>query len=370
MIPLIDLATQQSRLRDKIEAGIARVLAHGKYILGPEVTELEERLAAYTGATYCISCANGTDALQIALMALGVGPGDEIITPGFSYIATAEAAVVLGARAVYVDIDAVTYNLDPAQLEAAITPKTKAIIPVSLYGQAADYDTINAIAQKHGIPVIEDGAQSFGASYKGRKSGNLTTIGCTSFFPSKPLGCYGDGGAIFTSDAKLANVLRQVARHGQDRRYHHIRVGVNSRLDTIQAAVLLAKLEILDDEIAGRDAVAARYSAAFSTSDAVIAPQIVEGRQSAWAQYTVRVRGRDAVQSTLNVAGIATAVHYPLALNHQPAVASDAHLPRGDEAAAEVLSLPISSYLPKDDQALIIETLIAAAQLDTPNTRG
>ena len=370
MIPVIDLATQQSRVCDKIEAGIARVLAHGKYILGPEVTELEERLAEYTGATYCISCANGTDALQIALMALGVGPGDEIITPGFSYIATAEAAVVLGARAVYVDIDAATYNLDPAQLEAEITPKTKAIIPVSLYGQAADYDAINAIAQKHGIPVIEDGAQSFGASYNGRKSGNLTTIGCTSFFPSKPLGCYGDGGAIFTSDAELATVLRQVARHGQDRRYHHIRVGVNSRLDTIQAAVLLAKLDILDDEIAGRDAVAARYSAAFSANDAVITPQIVEGRESAWAQYTVRVKDRDAVQSALTTAGIATAVHYPLALNRQPAVASDAHLPRGDKAATEVLSLPISPYLTADDQAHIIETLSAAAQADTASMRG
>ena len=370
MIPVIDLATQQSRVRDKIEAGINRVLAHGKYILGPEVTELEERLAEYTGAAYCISCANGTDALQIALMALGVGPGDEIITPGFSYIATAEAPAVLGARAVYVDIDADTYNLDPAQLEAAITPKTKAIIPVSLYGQAADYDTINAIARKYDIPVIEDGAQSFGASYNGRKSCNLTTIGCTSFFPSKPLGCYGDGGAIFTNDAQLATIIRQVARHGQDRRYHHIRVGVNSRLDTIQAAVLLAKLEILDDEIAGRDAVAARYSAAFSECDAVIAPPIVEGRRSAWAQYTIRVRNRDAVQSALKVAGIATAVHYPLALNRQPAVASDADLPRGDKAAAEVLSLPLSPYLPKSDQALIIETLIAAAQLDTESTRG
>ena len=370
MIPVIDLATQQERVRDKIEAGIARVLVHGKYILGPEVTELEERLAEYTGATHCISCANGTDALQIALMALGVGLGDEVITPGFSYIATAEAAVLLGARVVYVDIDAVTYNLDPLQLEAAITPKTKAIIPVSLYGQAADYDTINAIAQKHGIPVIEDGAQSFGASYNGRKSCNLTTIGCTSFFPSKPLGCYGDGGAIFTSDADLATILRQVARHGQDRRYHHIRVGVNSRLDTIQAAVLLAKLDILDDEIAGRDAVAARYSAAFSANDAVIAPYIVNGRRSAWAQYTVRVKDRDAVQSALTAAGTATAVHYPLALNRQPAVASDAHLPRGDKAATEVLSLPISPYLTADDQAHIIETLSAAAQADTAIMRG
>ncbi|MBF9055287.1 aminotransferase class I/II-fold pyridoxal phosphate-dependent enzyme [Rhodobacterales bacterium HKCCA1065] len=361
MIPVIDLAAQQERVRDKIDAGIARVLAHGKYIMGPEVAELEERLAEYSGATYCISCANGTDALQIALMALGVGPGDEVITPSFSYVATAEAAVVLGARPVYVDIDEMTFNLDPGLLEAAITPQTKAIIPVSLYGQAADYDTINAIAEKHGIPVIEDGAQSFGASYNGRKSGNLTTISCTSFFPSKPLGCYGDGGAIFTSEPELATVLRQVARHGQDRRYHHIRVGVNSRLDTLQAAVLLAKLDILDDEIAGRDAVAARYSAAFSASNAVIAPHIVEGRHSAWAQYTVRVKDRDAVQSALSAAGIATAVHYPLALNRQPAVASNAHVPVGDKAATEVLSLPISPYLTASDQTHIINTLSAAA---------
>ena len=200
MIPFIDLAAQQDRLRSEIEAGIANVLSHGKYIMGPEVGELEEKLVDYTGAKYCISCANGTDALQIALMALGVGQGDEVITPGFSYIATAETVALLGAHPVYVDIDPVSYNLDPAQLEAAITPKTRAIIPVSLYGQCADFDTINAIADKHGLPVIEDGAQSFGGSYKGRKSGNLSTIACTSFFPSKPLGCYGDGGAIFTSD--------------------------------------------------------------------------------------------------------------------------------------------------------------------------
>ena len=370
MIPVIDLATQQERVRDKIQASIARVLVHGKYILGPEVTELEERLAEYTGATHCISCANGTDALQIALMALGVGPGDEVVTPGFSYIATAEAAAVLGALPVYVDIDEATFNLDPSLLEAAITPRTKAIIPVSLYGQAADYDTINAIAEKYGIPVIEDGAQSFGARYNGRKSGNLTTIGCTSFFPSKPLGCYGDGGAIFTSDPELATVMRQVARHGQDRRYHHIRIGVNSRLDTIQAAVLLAKLDILDDEIAGRDAVAARYRAAFSATNSVTAPSIVEGRRSAWAQYTVRVKDRDAVQSELSAAGIATAIHYPLALNRQPAVASGAHVPRGDKAATEVLSLPISPYLTPDEQAHIIETLSAAAQVDTASMRG
>ena len=252
MIEFCDLKAQQARIKDKIDAGIQRVLAHGQYILGPEVAELEEKLAAFVGAKHCITCANGTAALQIAQMAVGVAHGDEVITPGFTYIATAETVAVLGSKPVYVDIDPRTYNLDPALLEAAITPKTKAIIPVSLYGQCADFDTINAIAARHGIPVIEDAAQSFGASYKGRMSCNLSTIACTSFFPSKPLGCYGDGGAIFTNNNELAKVIRQIARHGQDRRYHHIRVGVNSRLYTLQAAILLPKLEILADEIQRR----------------------------------------------------------------------------------------------------------------------
>ena len=238
MIEFIDLKAQQALIREKIDAGIQRVLEHGQYILGPEVSELEEKLAAFVGAKYCISVANGTDALQIAQMAVGIGPGDEVITPGFTYIATAESVALLGAKPVYVDVCPRSYNLDPALLEAAITPRTKAIIPVSLYGQCADFDAINAIAAKHAITVIEDAAQSFGASYKGKRSCNLSTIACTSFFPSKPLGCYGDGGAIFTNDHELAKVLRQIARHGQDRRYHHIRVGVNSRLDTLQADIL------------------------------------------------------------------------------------------------------------------------------------
>ncbi|TDR34871.1 DegT/DnrJ/EryC1/StrS family aminotransferase [Aquamicrobium defluvii] len=357
MIPFVDLAAQQDRLRDRIEAGIARVLAHGQYILGPEVDELEEKLAAYTGAAHCISCANGTDALQIALMALGVGPGDEVITPGFSYIATAEAALLLGAKVIYVDIEPATYNLDPALLEAAITPRTRAIIPVSLYGQPADFDTINAIAGRHGIPVIEDGAQSFGATYKGRKSCNLTTIGCTSFFPSKPLGCYGDGGAIFTSDPELARVIRQIARHGQEKRYYHVRVGVNSRLDTLQAAILLPKLEILDEEIAARQQVAARYDAGLAELD-VTPPRIMSGHISAWAQYTVRVPERSRVQTTLKGAGIPTAIHYPLPLNRQPAAAdSAAHLPVGDRAADEVLSLPMHPYLEAETCGRVLDAL-------------
>ncbi|MCW8843308.1 MAG: DegT/DnrJ/EryC1/StrS family aminotransferase [Rhodobacteraceae bacterium] len=358
MIPFVDLAAQQDRLRTEIDTGIARVLAHGKYILGPEVGELEERLADYCGARHCITVANGTDALQIALMALGVGPGDEVITPGFSYIATAEAVVVLGAKPVYVDIDPTTFNLDPAPLKAAISPRTKAIIPVSLYGQAADYDTINAIAERNGIAVIEDGAQSFGATYKGRKSGNLTTIGCTSFFPSKPLGCYGDGGAIFTSDPELGKAIRQIARHGQEKRYYHVRVGVNSRLDTLQAAILLPKLAILDDEIAARQRVADVYTSALGTKNAITTPTIADGNTSAWAQYTLRVPDREAVQHALSEAGIPTAVHYPLPLNRQPAVAdTTAHLPHGDKAAQEVISLPMHPYMSEQDQDRVVTAL-------------
>lgn len=354
----IDLKAQYQRLKADIDAGIARVLAHGQYILGPEVAELEEKLAAYVGAKHCISVANGTDALQIAQMAFGIGPGDEVITPGFTYIATAETVAVLGAKPVYVDIDPRTYNLDPAKLEAAITPRTKAIIPVSLYGQCADFDAINAIAAKHGIPVIEDAAQSFGATYKGRKSCNLTTVACTSFFPSKPLGCYGDGGAIFTNDDELAVVLRQIARHGQDRRYHHVRVGVNSRLDTIQAAVLLPKLDILDDEIVARQSVAARYSQLLSGSSIGL-PFIEPHSESVFGQYTVRVAGRERIQEHLGMLGVPTAVHYPIPLNKQPAVADLlAVLPVGDIAAREVISLPMHPYLTRSDQEHVAESLL------------
>lgn len=353
----VDLKTQQARIKGQIETRIARVLAHGQYILGPEVAELEEALAAYTGAKHCITCANGTDAIQIALMALGVGPGDEVITPGFTYIATAEAAAVLGAKPVYVDINPRTYNLDPTLLEAAITPRTKAIIPVSLYGQCADYDAINAIAAKRRLPVIEDAAQSFGATYKGRKSCNLTTIATTSFFPSKPLGAYGDGGAIFTRDNELAKTMRQIARHGQERRYHHVRVGMNSRLDTLQAAILLPKLNILDDELASRQKVARTYASMLAgarTQPAYVEPH----NTSAWAQYTVRVNDRANVQSVLNEGGVPTAVHYPLPLNKQPAVADpNAKLPHGDLAAEEVISLPMHPYLSPADIATVVERL-------------
>ena len=374
----IDLAAQQARIKEQIDANIQNVLAHGQYILGPEVAELEERLAAFCGAKYCISVANGTDALQIAQMSLGIGPGDEVITPGFTYIATAETVALLGAKPVYVDINPRTYNLDPNQLEAAITPRTKAIIPVSLYGQCADFDAINAIASKQGIPVIEDAAQSFGASYKGKKSGNLSTIACTSFFPSKPLGCYGDGGAIFTNDDELAKVMRQIARHGQDRRYHHIRVGVNSRLDTLQAAILLPKLEIFAEEIALRNQVAQKYQELLATEPTkknisdfsvnsvdsvanakIITPFVEEHNISAWAQYTVRVKNRDQVQQQLKEAGIPTAVHYPIPLNKQPAVAdSSVRLPVGDAVAERVMSLPMHPYMTQEEQQRVVSALI------------
>jgi UDP-2-acetamido-2-deoxy-ribo-hexuluronate aminotransferase len=354
----IDLAAQQARIKDKIDANIQKVLAHGQYILGPEVTELEEKLAAFTGAKHCITVANGTDALQIAQMAFGIGPGDEVITPGFTYIATAETVALLGAKPVYVDVCPKTYNLDPTKLEAAITSKTKAIIPVSLYGQCADFDTINAIANKYGIPVIEDAAQSFGASYKGKKSCNLTTVACTSFFPSKPLGCYGDGGAIFTNDDELAIVLRQIARHGQDRRYHHIRVGVNSRLDTLQAAILLPKLEILAEEIELRNKMAQTYTQQLNKAGITTTPFIEEHNISAWAQYTVRVKNRDVVQKKLQEVGIPSAVHYPIPLNKQPAVAdAAASLPVGDQVAEQVMSLPMHPYMTASDIEKVVQAI-------------
>ncbi len=363
MIEFIDLKAQQARIKDKIDAGIQRVLAHGQYILGPEVAELEEKLAAFTGAKYCITCANGTDALQIAQMALGIGPGDEVITPGFTYIATAETVALLGAKPVYVDIDPHTYNLDPKLLEAAITPRTKAIIPVSLYGQCADFDAINAIAAKYEIPVIEDAAQSFGATYKGKRSCNLTTIACTSFFPSKPLGCYGDGGAIFTNDDELAIVLRQIARHGQDRRYHHIRVGVNSRLDTLQAAILLPKLEIFLEEIALRQEIARKYNTALAASEVCKTPFVEVHNNSVFAQYTILVSMREKIQAHLNSRGIPTAVHYPIPLNKQPAVADIyVNLPVGDAVAKQVISLPMHAYMCDADVENIANAFLGWAE--------
>ncbi len=348
----IDLKTQQDLLRPQLEKNMHAVLHHGRYIMGREVEALEERLAEYVNVQHAIGVASGTDALLIALMALGVGSGDEVITTPFSFIATAETIALLGARPVFVDIDPKTYNLDPSLLEAAVTEKTKAIMPVSLYGQCADYDAINAIAEKHGLPVIEDGCQSFGATYKGRKSCGLTTIGCTSFFPSKPLGCYGDGGACFTNDDDLAKAMREIRVHGQDRRYHHPRIGVNGRLDTLQAAILLAKLDVFDEEVQARARIGARYTELLG--DIVTTPYIEPYNTSVYAQYTVQVENRDAVQAHLKEAGVPTAVHYPIPLNHQPALAHPEHFERSEYAAERVMSLPMHPYLTHENQEITV----------------
>lgn len=359
MIPFFDLAAQQAVIKSQVDENISKVLAHGKYILGPEVGELEERLCEYTGAKYCITCANGTDALQIALMAIGVGPGDEVITPAFSYIAAAEATALLGATPIYVDVDPVTFNINPALIEEKITARTKAIIPVSLYGQPADFEAINKIARRHNLIVIEDGAQSFGAERLGKKSCNLSDIGCTSFFPTKPLGCYGDGGAIFTSDENLAKSLRQIARHGQEKRYFHVRVGINSRLDTLQAAILLPKLDILDAEIQARDSLAKKYSSCLSPDNRWTCPEIPSEDQSAWAQYTLKVNDRDKFRLKLDGAGISTAVHYPMPLNKQPAVWADrSDLMVSEQLSETVLSLPMHAYMSDSDFNFITQTIL------------
>lgn len=360
----IDLAAQQERIRPSIERRIAEVLRHGQYIMGPEVRELEEKLEALTGARHCIGVANGTDALMIALMALGVGPGDEVVTSAFSFIAAAEAAMLLGATPVFVDIDADSYNLDPDALEAAITPATKAIIPVDLFGQCAEYERINAIANRHGIAVIEDAAQSLGATRHGRAAGALAELATTSFFPSKPLGGYGDAGACFTADDELAAKIRSIRVHGQGERYSHRILGVNGRIDTLQAAILLAKLEIFDDEVARRGALGRRYDALLAGTPGVVLPSIAPGNSSVYAQYTVMVEDRAAVRQRLAEAGIPTAVHYPSSLPEQPVFASlgvdPARFPRAVAAAARVMSLPMHPYLTEAQQAHIAESLAAA----------
>ncbi len=357
----IDLKAQYRRLQPAVEARIQAVLAHGQYIQGPEVGELEAKLAAYVGTKHCIGASSGTDTLLIALLALDIGPGDEVITSPFTFIATAEMIALAGATPVFVDIDPHSYNLDPNRVEAAITAKTRAIMPVSLYGQCADFDAINAIAERHGLPVVEDGAQSFGASYQGRKSCALSTIGSTSFFPSKPLGCYGDGGALFTDDDRLAQRMRELRVHGQDRRYHHPRIGVNGRLDTLQAAVLLAKLEVFDDEVAARARLGARYSERLQAH--VRTPRLAEGCTSVYAQYTIEVEQRAAVQAALAEAGIPTAVHYPLPLHLQPAFAAlggkAGDFPVAERAATRVLSLPMHPYLGEDDLARVVAAVSA-----------
>ncbi|HOB92499.1 MAG TPA: DegT/DnrJ/EryC1/StrS family aminotransferase [Aquabacterium sp.] len=365
-LDFIDLKTQYAVLRESINARMQRVLDHGQYIMGPEVKELEQRLAEFTGARHCITVSSGTEALLIALMALGVGAGDEVITSPFTFVATAEVIVLLGAKPVYVDIEADTCNIDAAGIEAKITPRTKAIIPVSLYGQVPDMTAINAIAARHGLPVIEDAAQSFGASYQGARSGHLSTIGCTSFFPSKPLGCYGDGGAMFTDDDALAQACREIRVHGQSKRYHHTRVGVGGRMDTLQCAVVLAKLERFEWEIAQRLAKGERYRQMMRDSGAPVGLLAVRpDRDCVWGQFTIFVDRREKMQQRLQAMGVPTAVHYPKPLHLQPAYADQCCpdcCPVSVRAGERVMSLPMSADISEADMRRVVDALAAACQ--------
>lgn len=360
----IDLKSQQTRIKSQIDANISRVLDHGKYIMGPEVTELEEKLADFAGVKHCVGVASGTDALLIALMTLGVGHGDEVITTPFTFIATGEMIALLGAKPVFVDIDPKTYNIDSSKIEAVITAKTKAIMPVSLYGQCADFDKIEIIASKYGLPVIEDAAQSLGATYNDKQSCSLSTIGCTSFFPSKPLGCYGDGGACFTNDDELAKVMKEIRVHGQDRRYHHPRIGVNGRLDTIQAAILLAKLPIFPDEVKLRQHVARRYDDLFKKHCPDIITPFVDARNSCvYAQYTIQVEDREIWQKRLSKKNIPTTVHYPTPLHKQPAFEMhEFDLPVVERMSTKVLSIPMHPYLTESEQFEVVQELVVDNQ--------
>jgi len=363
----IDLRTQYQASRASIDARISRVLNHGQYILGPEVAELEAALAAYTGAKYCATVASGTEALLIALMALGVGPGDEVVTTPFTFVATVEVIVLVGAKPVLVDVEADTANIDADQLEAVLSERTKAIIPVGLYGQPADMDAINAIARRHGdIAVIEDAAQSFGATYRERKSCNLSTIGCTSFFPSKPLGCYGDGGAIFTDSGETDTACREIRVHGQSGRYQHTRIGVAGRMDTLQCAILLAKLQRFPWELTRREALSERYRQQIRASGARARPLTVRAdRGSAWAQYTVLVDDRDGVQRRMQSLGIPTAVHYPRPMHQQPAyrsICGEQSFAVSEQLAASVLSLPFSADLTEQQLDAVVAALKQATE--------
>ena len=363
IMPFVDLKSQYEVLKSNIDARIQKVLDHGGYINGPEVQELEEKLAQFTGTRFALTCASGTDALLIPMMALDIGPGDEVITSAFSFIATAETIALMGATPVYVDIDPRTFNLDPKAVEAAITPKTKALLPVSLYGQVAEMESLQAIAQKHNLFLLEDLAQSFGALYKGQRSGSFGIASGTSFFPAKPLGGYGDGGAIFTNDADLYKTMKEIREHGSEKRYYHTRLGLNGRLDTLQCAILLAKLERYPQEIEMRNQVAQRYSEGLSdlVSDTFTTPFVENYNTSVWAQYTLTVQERDLFQNKMNALGIPTSIHYPRIMPDQPWYATYHPRPgdwgRARWAADHVISLPMYPDLKIDLQKKVIEAV-------------
>lgn len=360
-IPFIDLERQQHHLRAGLETAMHRVLHHGQYILGPEIDELERQLAAYVGVKHAITVASGTDALLIALMALNIRPGDEVITVPYTWISTAEVIALLRAKPVFVDIEWDTMNMDPRALERAITPRTRAIMPVGIYGQCADMTAINRIADQAGIPVIEDAAQCFGATHRGRRSCGLSLIGCTSFFPSKPLGCYGDGGAMFTSDDALAETIRQIRVHGQKVKHQHPIVGINGRMDTLQAAIVIEKLKVFDEECRLRNEVASRYSDLLRDVPGLVTPTVRPENTSVWAQYTIRIPDPDGVCARLQKAGIPSVSYYKGPLHLQGAFADLGHRP-GDfpvteRVAAQCLSLPMSPHLTAAEQVRITDVI-------------
>jgi dTDP-4-amino-4,6-dideoxygalactose transaminase len=367
-IAFVDLAAQQARIAAAVEAAIAKELAHGQFIMGPEVAQLEHELAAWAGVKHVVSCASGTDALVLPLMAMGIGRGDAVYVPSFTFAATAEVVALVGATPVFVDVRADTFNLDPASLAAAIaaTPKelkARAVIPVDLFGQPADYDEILALAARRGLKVISDAAQSFGASYRTRPVGRFGDATGTSFFPAKPLGCYGDGGAVFTDDDALAARMRSLRVHGQgSNKYENVAIGLNARLDTLQAAILLEKLKIFRDEIAARDRAAERYRQGLG--NLLATPPVLPGNTSVWAQYTIKLADRDRVASALKAAGVPTAVYYPAPLHRQPAYrnypCAPAGAPVSEELSRTVLSLPMHPYLDAPTQDRIVAAVRAA----------
>jgi UDP-2-acetamido-2-deoxy-ribo-hexuluronate aminotransferase len=358
----IDLKKQQQLIRKNLNISLNKVLDHGQYIMGPEVFELEEKLAQYVGVKNCISVSSGTDALLVSMLALGIKPGDEVITSSFTYIAAIEMIVLIGAKPIYVDIDQETFNINPGKIESAITNKTKLIIPVSLFGQCADMDKINSIAKKYELPVLEDGAQSFGAMHNGKKSCSLSLIGCTSFFPSKPLGCYGDGGAIFTDDDNLAIQMRELRSHGQRKRYHHHSVGINGRLDTIQAAILLTKFEIFSHEVTLRNKIGNRYNELFGNHTSIKVPEALEGNLHIFAQYSIVSENRDNIGKQLSKIGVPSTIYYPIPAHKQPIFKTDKfYLPISEYISNRVISLPMHPYLNNEDQQLIVNKCIEVA---------
>jgi UDP-2-acetamido-2-deoxy-ribo-hexuluronate aminotransferase len=357
----IDLKSRHQLIGNKINDRIQKVMEHSHFILGPEVREVEEKLSQFSGSKHCVTVSSGTDSLLIALMALGIGPGDEVITVPYTWISTAEVISLLRAKPVFVDIRPDTWNMDETLLEAAITDNTKAIMPVSIYGQCSDMDAINDVAKKYNLPVIEDAAQSFGATYKGKKSCNLSTIGSTSFFPSKPLGCYGDGGALFTNDDEMAEKFRWIRVHGQERKHHHPILGINGRMDTLQATILLEILEVFPDEVQKRENLGQTYSEGLANIDGLEAPKIGEHNTSVYAQYTILSENREKIQKSLKEKDIPSVSYYSVPLHLQPVFKNLGHqaggFPVAEKVANQCLSLPMSPYLTQEDQSKVIDAI-------------